>query len=522
MLAIGEIAPAVVGQPPPCPALLAFFKTDCPACHLGLRCLDGAVRYFDGRATVVTISQDGPAETDRLVQSLGLRVPVVFDQGLKASRAYRIEAVPALVLVDGRGRVAAISQGFDKSDLNRLVAELSARSAVSPPAAIRSGDGTPDFQPGCVSRHLEPPSEGEGVAVAGVYAGKGLRASRITVPAGTEPEEFCYENGFADPLPVIPPTVARVDRMLAATGQSPDEVVAHVPPNFGPATVEKIAANAVMAGCLPEYMRVLVPAVRALCDERLDIHGVQGTTHFAAPLAVINGPIRTDLGFACGSNVFSNTARANSTIGRALQLILRNLGGAAPGQIDMSTMGNPGRFSYVIGENEEASPWEPLSEYFGIGRGTDAVTFFCCEPPRPVSEHKARTADVVLTAVCPVLANLWSRRVCGRHEALVVVGPEHAATIARSGFSKHDVRSFLFENTGIPLREYDTLAGEGSADAGSYEECTIRGERCYRKFRSPDAIRVMVAGGPAGKFSAVLGSWSTGQKGSQMVCHVVE
>ena len=146
-------------------------------------------------------------------------------------------------------------------------------------------------------------------------------------------------------------------------------------PNYAPASVEKLAANAVMAGCLPEYMRVLVPAVRALCDERLDIHGVQGTTHFAAPLAVINGPVRLDLGFACGSNVFSNAARANSTIGRALQLVLRNLGGAAPGRIDMYTMGNPGRFAYVIGENEEASPWGPLSEDFGVGGGRSAVTF---------------------------------------------------------------------------------------------------------------------------------------------------
>ncbi len=522
MLAIGEVAPDIEGQSRFGPALLAFFKTDCPACHLALRYLDGVAQHFEGRATVVAISQDGPIETDTLVHSLGLDMPVLLDRGLQSTAAYLLEAVPALFLLDGGGRVKATSQGFDKADLNRLSAQLGVLSATPPPPPVRSGDGAPDFQPGCASRHLEPPSSGEDALMAPLYLRAGRRASRVRVPVGIPPEEYCYDRGFADPLPVVPPTVSRVDSMLAATRLAPEEVVAHVPPNFGPATAEKIAANAVMAGCLPEYMRVLIPAVRALCDERLDIHGVQGTTHFAAPLAVINGPVRSDLGFACASNVFSNTARANSTIGRALQLILRNLGGAAPGQIDMSTMGNPGRFSYVIGENEEASPWEPLSDYFGINAGTNAVTFFCCEPPCPVSEHRARAAEVLLRAVCPVLANLWSRRVCGRQEALVVIGPEHAATIGRSGFNKSDVSSFLFENTGIPLREYDGDGGEGTAEAGSYEECTIRGERCYRKFSSPDAIRVMVAGGPAGKFSAVLGSWATGPRGSQMVCHVVE
>ena len=185
----------------------------------------------------------------------------------------------------------------------------------------------------------------------------------------------------------------------------------------------------------------------------------------------------------------------------------------------MSTMGNPGRFSFVVGENEEASPWEPLASDFGVSEGRNAVTFYCAEPPRPVSEHKARTAEVLLRAFCPVLANLWSYRVCKRSEALVVIGPEHAETLDRNGFSKRDVVEHLFRNTGIPVREYDGDGGEGTHEASHYEECLIRGVRCYRKFRSPESIRVMVAGGPAGKFSAVLGSWATGPRGSQMVCH---
>ena len=523
MLAHGEIAPAIGRQPLPSPALLCFFKTDCPACHLGLRYLEDLFRHYRERAAIVAVSQDDAPATRGLAESLGLELPIRFDSSLQASEAWGLEAVPALFLLDRMGRVRDSSQGFDKADLNRLSGALGGLSDTAPPAPIRSGDGNPDFQPGCVSRHLEPRSEEEEAAPAlELYSRRGLMASRVEVPEGIEPEEFCYEQGFADPLPVIPPTVERVERMLAATSHAPDEIVAHVPPNYAPASVEKIAANAVMAGCLPEHMRVLVPAVRALCDERLDIHGVQGTTHFAAPLAVINGPVRLDLGFACGSNVFSNAARANSTIGRALQLVLRNLGGAAPGRIDMSTMGNPGRFAYVIGENEEASPWGPLAEDFGIGSGRSAVTFYCAEPPRPLSEHKARTAEVLLRAFCPVLANLWSHRVCRRQEALVVIGPEHASTLGRSGFTKRDVVEYLFENTGVPLREYDGDGGEGTQEAKWYEECVIRGERCYRKFRRPESIRVMVAGGPAGKFSVVLGSWQTGPRGSQMVCMEID
>ena len=141
-------------------------------------------------------------------------------------------------------------------------------------------------------------------------------------------------------------------RLLAATRHSPHEVIGRIPPNYGAATVEKIAANAVMAGCRPEMMRVLLPLVRAACDERFNLHGVQATTHFAAPLVVVNGPVRAELGFWSRQNVFSNVARANSTVGRALQLMLTNLGGARPHEIDMSTLGDPGKFSYCIAENE--------------------------------------------------------------------------------------------------------------------------------------------------------------------------
>src|SRR5260370_31137864 len=306
--------------------------------------------------------------------------------------------------------------------------------------------------------------------------------------------------------------------MLKPCAMAPQSVVGRIPPCYGEATVEKIAANAVMAGCLPEMMRVLLPLVRAVCDERFNDHGVQGTTHFAAPLIMINGPVRQELGFWSGENVLSNVARANSTLGRALQLLLLNLGGARPDGIDMSALGNSGKFSFCIAENEEESPWEPLHVERGLRREQSALSLFAAEPPRSVSEHTAQSGETVLRAVCHALATVWSYRMCGRNEAVVVLCPEHVKTLHRDRFTTQQVRQFLFENTGIPVRYYDSDdGGEGTQLVAQYKEITIQGERCYQKFRSPEALHIFVAGGTAGKISPPFGSWGTGPAGDPMV-----
>ena len=310
--------------------------------------------------------------------------------------------------------------------------------------------------------------------------------------------------------------------MVHAACKDPCEIIARIPPCYGEATVEKIAANAVMAGCRPEMMRVLIPLVRAVCDERFNAHGVQATTHFAAPLIIVNGPVRQELGFHSRQNVFSNVARANSTLGRALQLILLNLGGARPTAIDMSALGNPGKFSYCIAENEEENPWDALHVEQGFTRDQSAISLFAAEPPHGVSEHNARTARGILKAITYALATVWSYRNCMGFEAMVILCPEHVRTIHRDGFRKQDIREFLFANTGIPLRCYqDTDSGEGVAQRSLYTEIVIDGEPCYQKFRSPESIKIVVAGGTAGKFSAVLGSWSVGPRGSQMVTYPI-
>ncbi len=513
MLETGQKAPEFsLYRPDGKPALLVFLETDCPTCRLTVPYLN---RLAKDAARVIGVSQDSEAATRQFVEELSVAFPVELDRDLSLSRAYDPVAVPALFLLDGDGRVSRAEIGFDKESLNGIAAALGC-----PPVA-GAYDGAPASKPGCSSRHLELFVDAPAAAPLDIHRPQGPRASRIELAESEDPYEYCMQ-AFGDPLPVIPPTVERVERMLRATPLHPREVIARIPPCYGEATVEKIAANAVMAGCVPEMMRVLVPLLRAVCDERFNIHGVQATTHFAAPLVVVNGPIRGELGFACRQNVFSNVARANSTLGRALQLILLNLGGARPDGIDMSALGNPGKFSYCIAENEEESPWEPLHVERGLQPGQSALTLFAAEPPHGLSEHNARGARGVLKAVCHALTTVWSYRSCVGFEAMVVLGPEHVKTIHRDGFRKQDVRRFLFENTGIPVREYDGEPGEGTQHVRLYKEVTIDGERCYRKFPSPEAIHIVVAGGTAGKFSAVLGSWSAGPRGSQMVTYPVE
>ncbi len=500
------------------PALLVFVETDCPSCRLALPYLDElAAGLRDSDATLVCISQDDDAATRRLLAEIPVGVMVLLDRDLAVSREYGPPFVPALYLVDRGARIVRREVGFDKSVLNAIGAELSAAVGVAPVAPADPHDGAPASKPGCVSRHLEPAVAGETVIPVDLHTRHGTRAGVVALHDDVDPYDYCVEAGFADALPVVPPTRARVDRVLAAASGPPDELVGRVPPNYGAATIEKVAANAVMAGCPPDLMRVLVPVVRAACDERLNLHGVQATTHFAAPLVIVNGPVRRDLGFASGSNVFSNVARANSTLGRALQLVLLNLGGARPGEIDMSTLGNPGKFSFCIAEHEEVSPWPPFHVDQGFERGRSAVTLFAAESPRGVSEHRARRGRSVLQTIARTLATIWSYRVCLGQEAFVILGPEHAETIASDGFTKQSAREFLFERTTVPLRAYEDADGEGTQQVTRYDRVEIDGEPCYRKFQTPEAIRIVVAGGTAGKFSAVLGGW----RGSEPVTYPI-
>jgi thiol-disulfide isomerase/thioredoxin len=492
--------------------LLAILQTDCPTCRL----IAPYLNKLASSATLVTaVSQDAEDATREFVRQMDVRFPIERDPGFALSKRLGVVTVPTLYVLDEQDGVVRQEPGFDKKALNEIAALLGHEPVATP------YDGAPASKPGCSSRHLEAQTEDASAAALNLHGTHGAAASVIDLADAEDPHEYCFRT-FKDALPVVPPTRERVQRMLeAAAGHDAQEVIARIPPCYGEATVEKIAANAVMAGCVPEMMRVLIPLARAVADERFNAHGVQATTHFAAPLIIVNGPVRGELNFHSRQNVFSNVARSNSTLGRALQLILLNLGGARPDGIDMSALGHPGKFSFCMAENEEENPWEPLHVEQGLARTQSAVTLFAAEAPHGVSEHNARTARGVLKAITYALATVWSYRNCMGFEALVVLGPEHVRTIHRDGFTKQNIREFLFESTGIPLRCYDSEPGEGVAQRSSYKEIKIDGEPCYQKFRAPESIKIVVAGGTAGKFSAVLGSWSAGPRGSQMVTYPI-
>jgi len=324
-----------------------------------------------------------------------------------------------------------------------------------------------------------------------------MRTSPMT-DAG-EAFDTLYARGVTDGLPVIPPTIERVHAAVEATGRPGDELIGLVAPRYGRATVERIAVNAVMAGCRPEYVPVVIAAVEAMCDPAFALEGVSGTTDAVTPLVIVNGPARRRLDVNCGVGVFGPGWRANATIGRAVRLVWANVGGATPGTISMSTFGQPGRYTYCIGEDEETSPWEALHVERGFAAGQSTVAVLAAEAPQVVVDAGSRTARAVLSTIARNGEAIASHAVGGLGDTLVVLGPEHARTIAADGWSKAGVRAFLWEHTRADL--------DGAPVA---------------KFRDPQALHLVVAGGTAGRFSAWVPGWPFRGAPSRLVMRAID
>ena len=276
-----------------------------------------------------------------------------------------------------------------------------------------------------------------------------------------------------------------------------------------------------MAGCLPEYLPVVIAAVEAVCEEKFDIHGVSATTNSAWPLLIVNGPIRRRIGLNAAAGVFGPGFRANATIGRALRLTVVNLGGARPGEISMSTFGHPGRYTYCIAEHEEVSPWDPFHVERGFPRDASTVTAFAAQAPLEINDHASRTAEALVASLGWSMVGLWSRNNWPLHcDTLLVLSPEHARTIADSGWSKPDIRRTLYETIRVPAH---TLGPERAAAMELMGGAGPAGgpDGLVPKFPSPDSILIIVAGGTAGRFSAALPGWIGFEAGSQVVTRVI-
>jgi hypothetical protein len=301
---------------------------------------------------------------------------------------------------------------------------------------------------------------------------------------------------WCDGLPVVPPTEDRVAAMLA--GRDPAQSLGPMPPLWRPATLEKLAVNAVMAGCLPEYFPVVVAAVEAMLDPAFNLYGVQATTHPVAPLLVVSGPYGRRIGVHGGSGCFGPGFRANATIGRAIRLILMNVGGAWPGRHDMATQGSPAKFAYCIAENDEATPWGPL-------HGDDVVTVYGGEAPHNVNDHCSTTASGILTTVAHTAVTLGSNVgwYFSQSQLMVVLGPEHAQTVAGDGLTRADVQRFVYEHARLPLGTLRLGGMWGMQDWPAWMMALRDDEARPPRVPSPEDVFVVVAGGP-GKHSSVV------------------
>ena len=305
---------------------------------------------------------------------------------------------------------------------------------------------------------------------------------------------FC-EREWCDGLPIVPPTEERVRTMLG--GAAAQRSLGAMPPLWRQATLEKLAVNAVMAGGEPSYFPVIVAAVQAMLDPSFNLYGVQATTHPVAPLLIVHGPVAHELGVHAGSGCFGPGVRANATIGRAIRLIMLNVGGAWPGRYDMATQGSPAKFSYCIAERDDV-PWGPL-------HADRAVTVFGGEPPHNVNDHVSTTAAGILATVADTAVSLGSNVgwYFSQSQLLIVLGPEHARTIAGDGFSRADVQRFVFEHARLPLRTLKLGGMWGIQDWPRWMHAVTDDDALLPQVPSPEDVMVIVAGGP-GKHSAVV------------------
>lgn len=465
--------------------LVAVVKEDCPTCRL----VTGVLRRLvDGGVPLTVYTQDDPAFPPG--------ISPVDDTDLAVSYHLGIEAVPTLLRIQ-EGRVVDRLIGWSRRDWETL-------TGVS-----GLGEDLPPYQPGCGSRSVEP---GIAEALAVRFGDSRLRSRSIELASLEDEIEACFDRGWTDGLPVVPPTPERVLRMLQGTTRAPEEVVAVVPPDLAPCTVEKVAINAVMAGCRPEYLPVVIAALEAACTDRFNIHGVLATTYSVGPVVIVNGPIARAIGMNSGVNVLGQGNRANATVGRALQLLIRNVGGGRPGEVDRATLGNPGKYTFCFAENEQDSPWEPLAVERGLPAGASAVTVFAGEGPRTVFDQLSRAPESLARSFAVSLRSVAHPKLARDYEAVVVVSPEHGNVFRRAGWTKQRLREEILELLTIPGAEL--VRGAGGIAEGMPTAETLP------KFL-PDRLWFVRAGGSAGLFSSIIGSWVAGEAGSQPVTREV-
>ena len=464
--------------------LVAVVKRDCPTCVL----VAPVLRQIATDTTLTVYTQDDPDFPDG--------IDALDDRDLSISWHYEIETVPTLMRVR------------DGVEQERIVGWARAQWAAFTGLSLELGAGLPDYRPGCGSLSVDPDRID---ARRARFGGSVLRSRRIELASAEDEMEALFDRGWSDGLPVVPPTEARVLRMLTGTGRAPDEIVAIVPPDLEPLSVEKVAVNAVMAGCQPEHLPVVIAALEAACTDEFNMHGVLATTMPVGPVIIVNGPIRRAIGMNSGVNVLGQGNRANLTIGRAVQLVVRNVGGGRPGGVDRATHGNPGKVGFCFPEDEEGSPWTPLSVARGMAPGASTVTVFAGEGPRCVIDQASRTPESLTASLAAALRTVHHPKLPMAFDAILIVSPDHARIYAEFGWDRERVVGELHARLQLPGREI--VKGAGGIEEGvpiAFADSTLP------KFRDGGLLLVH-AGGGAGLFSTIIGGWANGATGSQPV-----
>ena len=476
-------------RPPELPdGLVAVVKRECDTC----RTVVPVLQQLAERGDLTVYTQDDPEfPGDPAAKP---------DTDLSVSWHHDIETVPTLIKVTGGIEVdRAIGWSRERWEALTGVSGL--------------GPDLPAVRPGCGSMSVDPDLVDE---LRVRFGASVLRSRRIDVADLEDEIELMFTRGWADGLPVVPPTEERVMRMLTGTTRAPDDVVATVPPDLVDVTVEKVAIAAVMAGCLPEYLPWVLTAVEAACNDEFNMHGVLATTMPAGPVIVCSGPGTRAIGMNAGINALGQGNRANSTIGRALQLVVRNVGGGRPGEVDRATHGNPGKLSFCFAEDDVGSPLGTLAESRGVPAGRDALTVFAGEGPRCVVDQLSRSADSLAASLAASLRTVHHHKLVLVFDAILVLGPEHASRFADAGWDRQRVLDELHGRLQLPADEL--IRGAGGIAEGMPE--SLAGSSSLPKFK-PDGLLLAYAGGGAGLFSAIIAGWANGTVGSTPVTREV-
>ncbi len=322
--------------------------------------------------------------------------------------------------------------------------------------------------------------------------------------------EFFFDKPWSDGLPVVIPTEERIAHMLTGTGRDPEEIVGEVPPGNEAASVRAVAIHAVMAGCLPGYLPVVLGGLEAILEESFNMNGIQATMQSCAPLMVVNGPLGKEIGLHGGSGCFGPGFRANATVGRAIRLMLMNLGAGIPGVTSMSTFSQPSRYTFCIRENEEDSPWEPLSVTRGHRAEENVLSAFAVENPKTVFDDTSNRPETLLAGIADSMAPLGCMNALRKSDMVVAISPDHAKICADAGWSKTEVHKWLCEKAGKTLGELKS--------GGGYHEDRIRDlpfdvnlqddSVFVPTIKVPEDLIIIVAGGIPGPISAVMSGWN--------------